>query len=124
MFRLQMKVHKLFGLKLGITALAACHQTLDLLTIMSSKAAAKSSTSKRAMAFTRPLHSLRRLLPADAVLPEGSSSVPRPDKKTGSESEHAALLEALRLATLAVAELLVPDAARLLSGTNLKCVSV
>lgn len=56
------------------------------------------------------------LLPADALLPEGNSSVPRPDKKTGSESEHAALLEALRLATLAIAQLLVPDAAQLLSG--------
>jgi hypothetical protein len=58
-----------------------------------------------------------RLLPADVALPQGGS-LPKPDGQA-SDEEQGAVLEALRSAVLAVAELLVPDAAqrtKLLAG--------
>jgi hypothetical protein len=58
-----------------------------------------------------------RLLPADVALPQGGS-LPKPDGQA-SDEEQGAVLEALRSAVLAVAELLVPNAAqrtKLLAG--------
>lgn len=51
-----------------------------------------------------------RLLPADAALP-GASTLERPER-LGTDSEAAAVFEALRDSVDAVAGLLVPDAAR------------
>ena len=58
-----------------------------------------------------------RLLPADVALPQGGS-LPKPEGQA-SDAEQGAVMEALRGAVLAVAELLVPDAAqraKLLAG--------